>query len=52
MSWFGTRGTVLTKGYGFRNNSDNLAMFTAILRAYDTGGLLSSRARGHKVLFP
>jgi hypothetical protein len=33
MSWFGTRGIVLTKGYGFRNNSGSLAMFAAIRRA-------------------
>jgi hypothetical protein len=33
MSWFGAQGAVLTKGYGFRNNSGNLAMFAAIRRA-------------------
>jgi len=31
--WFGTRGIVLTKGYGFRNSSGSLAMFAAIRRA-------------------
>jgi hypothetical protein len=33
MSWFGTRGTVLIKGYGFRNSSGNRAIFAAIRRA-------------------
>ena len=33
MSWFGTRSTVLTKGYGFRNSSGSFAMFAAIRRA-------------------
>jgi hypothetical protein len=32
MSWFGTPGPVLTKGYGFRNSSGSLAMFAAIRR--------------------
>jgi hypothetical protein len=33
MSWFGTRGTVLTKGYGFCNSSGSFAIFAAIRRA-------------------
>jgi hypothetical protein len=33
MSWFGTRGIVLTKGDGFRNNSGSFATFAAIRRA-------------------
>jgi hypothetical protein len=32
MSWFGTRGTVLIKGYGFRSSSGSLAIFAAIRR--------------------
>jgi hypothetical protein len=31
--WFGTRATVLTKGYSFRNSSGGLAIFAAIRRA-------------------
>jgi hypothetical protein len=42
MSWFGTRGIVLTKGYGFRNNSGNFAIFAAIRRA---SSLLMARKR-------
>jgi hypothetical protein len=34
MSWFGTRGTVLTKGYGFGNSSGSLVTFAAIRRAH------------------
>jgi hypothetical protein len=40
MSWFGTRGIVLTKGYGFRNNSGNLAIFAAIRAAPSRSCLL------------
>jgi hypothetical protein len=33
MSCFGTRGTVLTKGFGFRNSSGSFAMLAAMRRA-------------------
>jgi hypothetical protein len=31
MSWFGTRGIVLTKGYGFRNSSGSFSSFASSL---------------------
>jgi hypothetical protein len=33
MCWLGTRGTILNKGCGFRNNSGSFAIFAAIRRA-------------------
>ena len=33
MSWFATRGIILTRGYGFRKSSGSFATLAAIRRA-------------------